>query len=316
MQRSAVLICALGACLAATPALAQQPPPPTPVPAQPPPSRQPSPDFTPPPAEPGPGGAEPEPQGLPPRPEDQPAPTADAVRAASAAEDWWTHGQGAPPAAKDPLYGRRVSRQDLARAPRVSSNAEPLLYRLWGLQPLQIQHLRRGELILELWLHPQKTVRQAVIRITLRDDGRGFVQARAGLGCCSPEIGRRVDIDQELPAGYVALFRRLADDPAWKQPENVDVDYGGGAVDALCVGGVSYDLVLVQADRAVHLRRACAGAELGSVADILSATIGAALGKDPRFDILFPRGADFSDDKRAYDDLIRTGGRLKPRTGR
>ncbi|WP_236627746.1 hypothetical protein [Caulobacter sp. B11] len=62
---------------------------------------------------------------------------------------------------------------------------DPLLYRLWGLQPLQAQLVRRGELILEVWARPARGVRQAVVRVTVRRDGRAFVQARAGLGCCA-----------------------------------------------------------------------------------------------------------------------------------
>jgi hypothetical protein len=80
----------------------------------------------------------------------------------------------------------------------IDNGVDPLLYRLWGLQPLQSQLIKRGELVLEVWARPATGVRQAVIRVTVRRDGRAFVQARAGLGCCTPEIGRRVDIDAEL----------------------------------------------------------------------------------------------------------------------
>jgi hypothetical protein len=71
--------------------------------------------------------------------------------------------------------------------------------------------------------------------------------------------------------------------------------------------------VLVERARAVHLRRACGGPEIGSVADILSAVIGASLGKDLRFDVVFPRGADFSGDRKAFQELATTGGRLLKR---
>ncbi len=69
----------------------------------------------------------------------------------------------------------------------------------------------------------------------------------------------------------------------------------------------------VERTRAVHLRRACGGPEVGSVADILSAAIGASMGKDLRFDVLFPHGADFSSDRKAFQELAAGGGRLKPR---
>ncbi len=173
--------------------------------------------------------------------------------------------------------------------------------------------VRADELILELWMRPQDSVRQAVIRITLLGDGSGVLQARAGLGCCAPEIARRIDIDRSLEPGWAAALRKLADDPAWRQPENVTVDEGvPGMLEGLCLGGTSYDLVLVRPGRAAHLRRACSGPEAGSVADILSGMIGSALGRDTRFDVLFPRGADFTADKGAYEALIKSGGGLKP----
>lgn len=223
---------------------------------------------------------------------------------------WWSPEVPRPPSELEPLYNRRLGRNE--QPIPIDNGVEPLLYRLWGLQPLQSQILKRGELILEVWARPARGVRQAVVRVTLRRDGRAFVQARAGLGCCTPEIGRRVDIDAELADIQIAPLKPLPADPAWSQPRSVIVDYGGGAVSALCVDGVSWDVTLLVPGQARHLRRACDDAEVGSIAHILSAAVGAAAGRDPRFDAVLPRGADFSRQQRAYDDLVASGGRLTP----
>jgi hypothetical protein len=221
---------------------------------------------------------------------------------------WWSPEVPRPPSELEPLYNRRFGRDE--RPIPIDNGVEPLLYRLWGLQPLQSQILKRGELILEIWARPSRGVRQAVVRVTLRRDGRAFVQARAGLGCCTPEIGRRVDINAELADIQIDSLKALPSDPAWSQPRAVIVDYGGGAVSALCVDGVSWDVTLMVPGQARHLRRACDDAEVGSIASILSVAIGAAAGRDPRFDAVLPRGADFSAQRRAYDDLLASGGRL------
>ncbi len=223
---------------------------------------------------------------------------------------WWSPEVPRPPSELEPLYNRRLGRDE--RPIPIDNGVEPLLYRLWGLQPLQSQVLKRGELILEVWARPARGVRQAVVRVTLRRDGRAFVQARAGLGCCTPEIGRRVDINAELGEPQIAPLKPLSADPAWGQPRSVIVDYGGGAVSALCVDGVSWDVTLLVPGQARHLRRACDDAEVGSIAGILSAAIGAAAGRDPRFDAVLPRGGDFSRQATAYRSLIETGGRLVP----
>ncbi|WP_395443055.1 hypothetical protein [Caulobacter sp. UC70_42] len=222
---------------------------------------------------------------------------------------WWSPEVRRPTAEQDPLYARRLGKTE--QPTPIDNGVEPLLYRLWGLHPLQSQALRKGELILEVWARPAGDVRQAVVRLTLRRDGRAFVQARAGLGCCTPEIGRRVDINAELAEPRIAALRAVSADPAWSQPRAVIVDYGGGAVSAVCVDGVSWDVTLVIPGQARHLRRACDDAEVGSIAGILSAAIGAAVGRDPRFDAVLPRGADFSRQQRAYDDLLASGGRLR-----
>lgn len=223
---------------------------------------------------------------------------------------WWSPKVARPTSEAEPLYGRRLGKGE--RPAVIDNGVDPLLYRLWGLQPLQSQLLRRGELILEVWARPAGDVRQAVIRLTLRDDGRAFVQARAGLGCCTPEIGRRVDVNAELGRPALDALRSVSADQAWGQPRAVIVDYGGGMISALCVDGVSWDATLMVPGQARHLRRACDDAEVGSIAGILSTAIGAALGRDPRFDAVFPRGAEFSRQARAYAALVQSGGRLVP----
>ena len=226
---------------------------------------------------------------------------------------WWSPELPRPTAEQEPLANRRLGKTE--RPIPIDNGVEPLLYRLWSLQPLQSQIVRRGELILEVWARPARGVRQAVVRVTLRRDGRAFVQARAGLGCCTPEIGRRVDIDAELGEPQIAPLKTLTADPAWSQPRSVIVDYGGGAVSALCVDGVSWDVTLVVPGQVRHLRRACDDAEVGSIAQILSAAIGAASGRDARFDAMFARGGDFSRQRQAYDALLASGGRLVAGTG-
>jgi hypothetical protein len=223
---------------------------------------------------------------------------------------WWSPKVARPPSEVEPLHGRRLAKGE--RPVSIDKGVEPLLYRLWGLQPLQSQILRKGELILEVWARPAGDVRQAVVRLTLRDDGRAFVQARAGFGCCTPEIGRRIDINAELDRASAQTLRSVSADPAWNQPRSVIVDYGGGAVSALCVDGVSWDVSLLVSGQARHLRRACDDAEVGSIARILATALGSTIGRDPRFDAIFPRGADFSRQASAYAALIQSGGRLIP----
>jgi hypothetical protein len=223
---------------------------------------------------------------------------------------WWSPEVPRPPSELEPLYNRRLGHDE--QPIPIDNGVEPLLYRLWGLQPLQSQVLKRGEVILEVWARPARGVRQAVIRVTLRRDGRAFVQARAGLGCCTPEIGRRVDINAELAEPQIAPLKALPGDPAWGQPRAVIVDQGDGSVAPLCVDGVSWDVTLLVAGQARHLRRACDDAEVGSIAPILSAVLATTAGRDPRFDAILPRGADFSRQARAYAVLIQSGGRLIP----
>ena len=82
----------------------------------------------------------------------------------------------------------------------------------------------------------------------------------------------------------------------------------------VCLKGAAYDLTLLEYDRAVHLRRICDSEAVGSVAPVLAEVLGAAMGKDPRFDALFRGGADFSYEQRLYDQLLADGGALKPRS--
>ena len=225
---------------------------------------------------------------------------------------WWSNEIPRPASEVDPLAGRRLGRKE--QPIPIDNGVDPLLYRLWGLQPLQTQLVRGGEMVLEAWARPARGVRQAVVRVTVRRDGRAFVQARAGLGCCTPEIGRRVDINAELPDDRIPALKALAGDSAWGQPRSVIVDYGGGAVEGVCVDGVSWDVTLLVPGQARHLRRACDDAEVGSIASVLSAVVGAAAGRDPLFDAVLPRGGDFSRQAAAYADLKAQGGQLKAGT--
>ncbi|WP_425995935.1 hypothetical protein [Caulobacter sp. DWR1-3-2b1] len=223
---------------------------------------------------------------------------------------WWSPETPRPSSDLDPLYGRRLGRRE--EPIPIANGVEPLLYRLWGLQPLQNQLVRRGEMMLEVWARPSRGVRQTVIRVTTRRDGRAFVQARAGQGCCTPEIDRRVDINAELPSEQIPALKALIGDAVWDQPRDVTVDYGDGSVSPVCLDGVAWDITLLIAGQARHLRRACDDAEVGSIAHVLGLALNAAVGRDARFDAVFPRGADVSRQHMAYEQLIASGGLLKP----
>jgi hypothetical protein len=222
---------------------------------------------------------------------------------------WWSGAEPAVTEAQDPLGGRRAGRGGFTVLAPLEA-IEASYHRLWGLPPLQAQIVRGGESVIELWMRPDGGQRQAVIRVVNRDDGRSFLQARAGIACCRPEITRRIDIDVELEASWAAKLANAADDEAWVQSEDVYADEGGGALEPVCVGGSSWDLYRVTKGKAVHLRRDCGGPEVGSVAGVLEPVIGAALGRDPRFDLVFPKGADFASQKAAYKGLLASGGKL------
>jgi hypothetical protein len=231
-------------------------------------------------------------------------------------QGWWTDKWPPKPEATNPLGNRRLRRGERPPAQNIPNGVPPLLYRLWDLPPLQDQLVRGDEAIVEMWARPSETVRQAVVRVTFRGDGRAFVQGRAGFGCCEPRIARFVEFDQELSVERAAAVRATIQDPAWGLPpiaETFEAD--GETVSQLCVNGVSYDANLVIGNAARTLHRACSGEQVGSIASILTAVLSAALGYDPRFDVVFPRGADFSRDRRDYDALVARGGGLRPAPG-
>lgn len=224
---------------------------------------------------------------------------------------WWDEARLKPAEAADPLAGRRAPKGQ----PIAKGGADLLLYRLWGLPPLQTQVLHGDDMIVELWVRPTASVRQAVVRIVTRRDGQAFVQARAGLICCMPGIDRRVGFDAELDPGQAQRWLKLKADPLWDAPRDVRVMEAGETVGSLCVNGVAYDLVLVTPERSRAVRRACDSQEIGQAADVLEAVLGAALGHEPRFDVVFPGGADFAKARRAYRGLVEGGGALKPAVG-
>jgi ketosteroid isomerase-like protein len=233
--------------------------------------------------------------------------SAPALEPAPDPQAWWT----APETRNellDPLGGRKAGKGAAAIAAPVDAS----VYRLWGLTPLQTQVLRRDETVYEVWVRPVDASRQMVVRIVLRTDGRAFLQARAGRGCCAPGISRRVDIERELDAATEARVRALKTDPAWAQPQHVLVQEEG-AVSAVCVDGTAYDLMRVEARRSVHLRRSCDPAEVGSAANALRVLLGAAQGLDPRFDAAFKGGVGFEKEAAEYAALQARGGRLRAR---
>lgn len=223
-------------------------------------------------------------------------------------KSWWDDKRPKASEAADPLGGRRMRRGEQLASP--DNGVAPSTYRLWGLMPLQWQLLRGDEMILELWTRPANSVRQSVTRITVRSDGDVFVQGRAGLACCEAVIGRRMGFDDKLPEGSAPRFLALRDLPLWRSPRDVRV-VEPDAADALCLEGTFYDLTLATPGRSVTLHRACDPAEVGEAAEVLEAVLGVALGHDPRFDVIFPGGANFANAKGAYRELVAGGGRLK-----
>jgi hypothetical protein len=223
---------------------------------------------------------------------------------------WWEDKRPVVPETADPLGGRRMGRGE--RLIPVDGGVDPSTYRLWGLPPLQWQLLRGDEMILEVWVRPARSVRQSVVRITLRRDGKAFVQARAGLACCEAGIARRMGFDAELPVAQVPAFAALKTKPLWAAPRAVKVSEGSDIAEGVCVDGTAYDLTLMVPGRARSVRRACDAAAIGQAADILEPVLRAGLGHDARFDVIFPGGFDFTAARAAYRELIARGGALKP----
>lgn len=228
-------------------------------------------------------------------------------------QSWWDDKRPKVEEAADPLGGRRVRRSE--RLPTPDNGVDASTYRLWGLMPLHWQVIRGDEMVLEVWTRPSDSVRQTVTRVIVRGDGQAFVQARAGLACCEALIGRRVGFDRDLPAGSAQKFLALRSLPLWKSPRDVRV-VEPGAAEAVCLEGVSYDITLATAGRTKTVRRACDPSEIGEAADVLEAALGAALGHEPRFDVLFRKGANFQSARNLYRNLIESGGQLKAATAR
>lgn len=244
-----------------------------------------------------------------PTPSPSAAPALDWPWPAPDPKSWWDDRRPAPDEAADPLGGRRLGRNE--QLPEVANGYDALLYRLWGLPPLQNQILRGQEMIVEVAVRPTTSARQTLMRATVRRDGKAFIQARAGLGCCEPGVARRVGFDAEAPPDAARRLLALRSDLLWSSPREVRVDEGAGAVDALCVEGTAYDLTLAVAGAVRSVRRACDPAEIGQAADVLETVFGLALGHEPRIDVIYPGGADFAAARNAYRSLLASGGRLK-----
>jgi len=225
-------------------------------------------------------------------------------------QSWWDEDRPNPPEAADPLGDRRLPRG--RRLPAIDNGVDASTYRLWGLTPLQWQVLRGDEMILEVWVRPSRNVRQSIVRIIVRDDGKAFVEGRAGLACCEAGIGRRMGFDAELPAGSAQTFLALRSHPMWTSPREVLAVHDANTTETVCVAGVGYDLTLLTAKGSRSLHRACDDVAVGQTVDALEPALRAALGHDPRFDVLFHNKIDFSLERQAYQDFSSGGGVLKP----
>lgn len=224
-------------------------------------------------------------------------------------QSWWDEKRPDPPEAADPLGERRISRGQ--RVIPIDNGIDPSTYRLWGLTPLQWQLLRGGEFIIEVWVRPARNVRQSIVRVTVREDGKTFVQGRAGLACCDAGIGRRIGFDVEAPEGSAQTFLPLRDLPIWETPREVQVVRNATTTDVVCVSGVGYDLTLLTARGARSLHRDCDEVSIGQAADVLETVLKAAMGHEPRFDVLFRNKIDFSLERQAYQEFAAAGGVLK-----
>lgn len=227
-------------------------------------------------------------------------------------ETWWTGTERRPDERFDPLGQRRWRRDD--RVLDTQRAPEAGLYRLWGLVPLQTQAVRRGDMILEVWVRPTADRPSMVVRVTVRSDGEVFAQGRAGYACCRPDIQRRVDVDVRLPRAVRDSLTALRRDPLWRQPEHVVVRESADAISSLCVRGTSYDLYLAMDGQAIHRRRSCDDAEVGSAGAVLEALFGAVRGQDPRIDAAMPRNGNFQRERAYWAEFSRNGGVLAPDT--
>lgn len=224
-------------------------------------------------------------------------------------QSWWDEKRPAPPEAADPLGERRVARGQ--RPTPIDNGIDPSTYRLWGLTPLQWQLVRGGEFVLEVWVRPARNVRQSIVRVTVREDGKTFLQGRAGFACCEAGIGRRIGFDVELPEGSEKTFLALRDLALWDSPREVQVVRNASTTDVVCVAGVGYDLTLLTARGARNLHRDCDDVSIGQTAEVLEPVLKAAMGHDPRFDVLFRNKVDFSLERQAYQEFTAGGGVLK-----
>jgi len=224
-------------------------------------------------------------------------------------KSWWDDPRPKPAEAADPLGERRLPRGQ--RLPTVDNGVDASTYRLWGLMPLQWQLLRGDEMILEVWVRPARNVRQSIVRIIVRNDGRAFLQARAGYACCEAGIGRRIGFDAELPPQAAQAFLALRRHPMWGAPREVQTVRNATTTDVVCVAGVGYDLTLLVPSGSRSLHRACDDIAVGEVADALEPALRAALGHDTRFDVLYPGGVSFAAERSAYQDFTAGGGVLK-----
>jgi len=225
-------------------------------------------------------------------------------------QTWWDEPRPRAEEAADPLGGRKLPRG--RRLPAIDNGVDAATYRLWGLMPLQWQVLRGDEMILEVWVRPSRNVRQAIVRVTVREDGRAFIQGRVGYACCEAGIGRRVGFDAELPAGAAQSFTALRSHPMWASPREVQTVRGAATTETVCVSGVGYDLTLLTSDGARSLHRECDDVAVGQTADALEPVLQAALGHDPRFDVMFRNRIDFGLERQAYQEFAASGGLLKP----
>lgn len=224
-------------------------------------------------------------------------------------QSWWDEDRPKAAEAADPLGGRRLPRGQRLLA--IDNGVDASTYRLWGLMPLQWQVMRGDEMILEVWVRPSRNVRQSIVRIIVRGDGRAFVEGRAGYACCEAGIDRRIGFDAELPAGAAQTFLALRSHPMWASPREVQTVHDASTTETICVSGVGYDLTLLTAAGSRSLHRACDDVAVGQTVDALEPALRAALGHDPRFDVLFHNKIDFSLERQAYQEFAAGGGVLK-----